>query len=230
MCCPFHLTLNADARYVYPSEIKTFGSVSERQAMLTSGTIGQSWLHNYTTASRVPLHPSLGPINTDYPPPPSSPLARSSPLSHSALSFVHGGLAPEYPSLTPYPSRINELSRSLLTKLHRRSPQPPPHPPHPYMGLPPDATWEEAELYAGDGPVWYRGWAMESDDVVCRRVDNVLKNIGVRRLIMGHTPDFQVCLHLLFPMIVQPELGTHLVYQHIVSRCDGKIIIIDTGK
>src|SRR4051794_951559 len=68
--------------------------------MLTTGSIGQSWLHNYTTASRVPLHPSLGPINADYPPPPNSPFASSSQLSHSALSFVHGGLAPGYPSLT----------------------------------------------------------------------------------------------------------------------------------
>jgi len=34
-----------------------------------------------------------------------------------------------------------------------------------------------------------------------------LKRIGVRRLIMGHTPTFT----------------------NIVSRCEGKIIIIDTG-
>jgi hypothetical protein len=36
----------------------------------------------------------------------------------------------------------------------------------------------------------------------------VLKRTGTRRMIMGHTPDFE----------------------KIVSRCGGKIVIIDTGE
>ena len=36
--------------------------------MLSSGRIGRSWAANYTTTSRLPLHPSLGPPNTPYPP------------------------------------------------------------------------------------------------------------------------------------------------------------------
>jgi len=39
------------------------------------------------------------------------------PMSHAALSFVHGGLYPSYPDLTLSPTRINELSDSLLTKI-----------------------------------------------------------------------------------------------------------------
>jgi hypothetical protein len=46
--------------------------------------------------------------------------------------------------------------------------------------------------YSGDGPVWYRGWALEDENKVCRDVDGVLERIGVRRLIMGHTPTFTV--------------------------------------
>ncbi len=57
-----------DWRYVYPSELKTFGSIAARQRMLTTGRIGRAWAQNYTTASRLPLHPSLGPPNTPYPP------------------------------------------------------------------------------------------------------------------------------------------------------------------
>lgn len=57
-------------RYVYPTEIKTFESVAARQQMLTTGRIGRSWARNYTTASRLPLHPSIGPPNTPYPPDP----------------------------------------------------------------------------------------------------------------------------------------------------------------
>jgi hypothetical protein len=47
-------------------------------------------------------------------------------------------------------------------------------------------------MYGTDGPLWYRGWALESDKEVCSSVDGVLKKTGVRRMIMGHTPDFQV--------------------------------------
>ena len=112
--------------------------------MLSTGRIGRSWASNYTTASRLPLHPSLGPPNTPYPPV-SSKLHfekegdaeeyTKDPMSHAALSFVHGGLSPNYPDLSPFPTRINALSDSLLAKLqHRR--QPPPYPPNPYPGLP----------------------------------------------------------------------------------------------
>ena len=183
-------------RYVYPTEIETFGSVSARQKNIASGPIGRAWAQNYTTAGRLPLHPSLGPSNTDFPP--SSSLSDSererilgSPLSHAALSFVHGGLAPTYPHLQPYPSAINTIAASLLHKLQTQSPLPPPYPPNPYPGLP-DATPEEVKLYESDGPLWFRGWALESEQQVCKDVDGVLEQTGVRRMIMGHTPDFEV--------------------------------------
>ncbi|KAL1754441.1 Metallo-dependent phosphatase-like protein [Schizophyllum commune] len=201
-----HEWMNAigDWRYVYPSEIKTFGSVKGRQEMLSTGRIGSTWAANYTTASRLPLHPALGPPNTPYP---SSKATSASPLlSHAALSFVHGGLSPTYSNLSPFPSRINDLSDSLLRKLQRRT-QPPPHPPAAYPGLPHSTTDEEAELYGADGPLWYRGWALGTEAEVCAAVDGVLNKTGTRRMIMGHTPDFH----------------------GIVSRCGGKIIIIDTG-
>lgn len=179
--------------------------------MLSTGRIGRSWANNYTTASRLPLHPYLGPPNTPYPPVhthshfvPDSDGAEqqelshvheldleNGPLSHAALSFVHGGLSPTYRGLVPFPTKINELGTSLLRKLQRRE-QPPPHPPYPYPGMPPSTTTEEHELYASDGPVWYRGWALESEDKACADVDQVLKMTGTRRMIMGHTPDFHV--------------------------------------
>lgn len=164
--------------------------------MITTGRIGKAWATNYTTTSRLPLHPSMGPPNQDYDP------SVSSPLSHAALSFLHGGLAPTYPNLTPYPSAINSISSSLLDKLRTR-PFPPPHPPNPYVGLPESATEEEHRLYGNDGPLWYRGWALDTDAGICDRADEVMKQVGVRRMIMGHTPDFEVsasflsCFHFL---------------------------------
>lgn len=179
--------------------------------MLSTGRIGRSWANNYTTASRLPLHPYLGPPNTPYPPVRSHVHLEpdfdgeeqqepshvheldleNGPLSHAALSFVHGGLSPTYRDLAPFPSKINELSTSLLRKLQRRE-QPPPHPPYPYPGLPSSTTKEEQELYDANGPLWYRGWALEPDEKACADVDEVLKKTGTRRMIMGHTPDFHV--------------------------------------
>ncbi|KIP07649.1 hypothetical protein PHLGIDRAFT_105415 [Phlebiopsis gigantea 11061_1 CR5-6] len=190
-----------DWRYVHKSEIQTFGSPATRLKMIMTGRIGKQWATNYTTTSRVPLHPSLGEPNTDYDP------SSASPLSHAAMSFVHGGLAPNYPDLTPFPSKINNLGHSLLKKLQHRNPPPAPHPPNPYPGLSSDATPAEHRLYGTDGPLWYRGWALESEQKVCAAVDAVLQKTGTRRMVMGHTPNFE----------------------KIVSRCDGKIIIIDTG-
>jgi hypothetical protein len=106
--------------------------------MISTGRIGRTWAGNYTTASRLPLHPSLGPANTDYPAP-----GVPKDLTHAAVSFCHGGLAPGYPALSPFPSSINGLGRSLLRKLQYQKPLPKPHPPAPYPGLPADAT--EAE-------------------------------------------------------------------------------------
>lgn len=166
--------------------------------MLSTGRIGRAWASNYTTTSRLPLHPSLGPPNSDYPPDSSSPLrGLPSPLSHAAYSFVHGGLAPTYAHLSPFPSAINAIGKSLLQKLQGRAQQPPPHPPNPYPGLPASATQDEKALYESDGPLWYRGWALGNEDMVCKAVDGVLEKTGTRRMIMGHTPDFEVGVLLL---------------------------------
>jgi hypothetical protein len=141
---------NFCVRYVYPTEVKTFGSVEARQRMLSTGRIGRSWAANYTTTSRLPLHPALGPPNTPYPPPKHLAFEKDDdqyhlslfynhdedPMSHAAISFVHGGLSPTYGELQPFPTKINELSTTLMRKLQRRK-QPPPHPPNQYPGLPP---------------------------------------------------------------------------------------------
>lgn len=198
---------------MYPTEIKTFGGVEDRQGALSSkGWLGRAWAQNYTVTTRLPLHPSLGAPNTDYAPPaPFTSTSRhlnDSHVSHAALSFVHGGLAPDFPYLTPYPSHINNIGRSLLHKLQNR-PQPPPSPPNPYPGLPASATAAEQNLYAGDGPLWYRGWALEDEAVACEKVDEVLERTGTKRLIMGHTPTFTV--GRLIPLIFKK-------YSHIPSE------------
>ncbi|KAG1872297.1 Metallo-dependent phosphatase-like protein [Suillus subluteus] len=206
-----HEYMNAigDWRYVLESEKKTFEPRESRLQAVTTGWLADAWAENYTTATRLPLHGLLGPPNTDYPAPEGSVFARANagPLSHAAFSFVHGGLAPTYPNLQPFPSAINNLGASLLHRLRERKPQPQPHPPSSYPGLPAGTTREEARLYGGDGPLWYRGWADEDEKKVCRLVDDVLEKTGTRRMVMGHTPQFD----------------------GIAARCNGKVLIIDTG-
>ena len=51
-------------------------------------------------------------------------------------------------------------------------------------------------LYGSDGPLWYRGWALENEETVCKEVDRVLAKTGTRRMIMGHTPDFHASFFL----------------------------------
>lgn len=116
---------------------------------------------SYSSTALVPLSPY-----------PSAPL----------LSFTHGSLRPSYPNLLPYPDKINALGHSLLSKA--LSAQVPPHPPNPYKGIPHDATAEEAELYAGGGPFWWRGLAeMGNEATVCKWADDLKKKMGVRRII-----------------------------------------------
>lgn len=198
-----------DHRYVLDSEKKTFEPRESRLEAVTTGWIARAWATNYTTAVRLPLHSLLGPPNTDYPAPKGSSFARANagPLSHAAFSFVHGGLAPTYPNLQPFPSSINGLGSSLLRRLTERKPQPQPHPPSSYPGLPAGTTREEARLYGADGPLWYRGWADGDENKACSMVDEVLQKTGTRRMVMGHTPQFE----------------------GIAARCDGKVLIIDTG-
>lgn len=167
------------------SEIKTFGSVADRQEMLSTGWVGRAWSQNYTLATRLPLHFSLGDPNIDYDP------SQTSEISHSAIAFMHGGLSPTYADMTPFPSRVNTIGHSLLDRLQNRE-QPPPHPPSPYRGLPSDTPLEERELYGTNGPLWYRGLAMDSDEKVCGEIDEILDKIGCRRIVLGHTPNFEV--------------------------------------
>ncbi|CAA20130.1 vacuolar endopolyphosphatase [Schizosaccharomyces pombe] len=63
------------------------------------------------------------------------------------------------------------------------------------------------DFWAIEGPMWYRGLAQLSEEEACEVALNVTKTLNVNRLVMGHTPQFH----------------------GIVSRCEGRILLIDTG-
>ncbi|KAJ9104033.1 hypothetical protein QFC19_004167 [Naganishia cerealis] len=185
-----HEMMNAlgDWRYVTQPDIETFGSLNNRQdALSEEGWIGQEWLANYTVTARVPLTPY------------------DSPYHH--LAFSHGSLRPDLDLLTPFPSNPNAIGHSLLAKaIHK--PMPKPYPPYPYPGVPKDATQDELTIYGENGVMWWRGLATEDNEAkVCEWAKTLQNRLGVRRIIGGHTPNFE----------------------EIVSRCNGEVIIIDTG-
>ena len=66
-------------------------------------------------------------------------------------------------------------------------------------------------MYDTNGPVWYRGWALDDEEKVCAQIESVLARTGTRRMIMGHTPDFNVCIiHIL---LAQPANGENSEYR-----------------
>lgn len=63
-------------------------------------------------------------------------------------------------------------------------------------------------MYDAGGPLWWRGLAENQDErTVCGWASELKTKLGVRRVIGGHTPNFE----------------------RIVDRCNASIIIIDTG-
>jgi len=73
-------------------------------------------------------------------------------------------------------------------------------------------------MYGSNGPVWYRGWATDSDEKVCTEVDDVLARTGTRRMVMGHTPDFKVCRPLIFRAGYLPMGFSRISSQDAVGR------------
>ncbi|TIA72364.1 hypothetical protein E3P91_02008 [Wallemia ichthyophaga] len=72
-----------------------------------------------------------------------------------------------------------------------------------------DKNWSRKEklLWKPDGPYWYRGAALDSETKACAIAKEVMQAVGAKRIVQGHTPN----------------------YDGIVSRCNGGILLIDTG-
>lgn len=165
-----HEIMNAigDWRYVTAGDIKTFGGVQERRhAMSDQGWIGNDWLDNYNVTASIALLPTNHPhLPAGYTPP--------------QVSFVHGGITPEYASLGI--DYINTLAKSFLRKGLSD--------PSPGSFYPTNTTDDEKHLWSEHGPLWYRGYATDPANQACLNAANATKALHVRHLVMGHTPHF----------------------------------------
>ncbi|GAA5883352.1 hypothetical protein JCM3774_002032 [Rhodotorula dairenensis] len=219
-----------DWRYVTKEDIASFGGERNRREAFLTGWIGQEFRTNYSITARVPYLIS----DADFPPsfavdPPALPKtlkgssdrrfvgdpevsasfdAHTNPFRLAAASFVHGGITPEYlDSLEEKKTaargpvlEMNRIGHDLLASLLTV-------PGHAPLGLPRTAPAEQREFWSERGPMWNRDWALEDDDEICNRVERACEILRVRHLIQGHTPQFE----------------------GILSRCDGKVLLIDTG-
>lgn len=168
-CLGNHEMMNAlgDWRYVTPGDVKSFGGVAERRAAMSAqGWIGQEWMMNYNVTNTIsllpPSHPSLP---EGYVPP--------------RVSFVHGGITPQYAALGV--DYINTLGQSLL---HKALSDPNP------SWLPTNTTQQEQQLWSEHGPLWYRGYATDPTTEACANAAKAKQGLDVRHLVMGHTPHF----------------------------------------
>ncbi|MBW0511338.1 hypothetical protein O181_051053 [Austropuccinia psidii MF-1] len=198
-----HEYMNAlgDWRYVTKEDISTFGGTENRRKIIsTNGWIGKTWIANYSVAARVPHplgFPHLSHIASNFTSFQPSKEPSNDPFLSTATAFVHGGITPEYAALGI--SEINQIGASFLYRALDGK--------LPYRHLPPDTPSKEAQFYAEHGPLWERTYALDDEDVVCDTIDRATKLLNVKRLVMGHTPQFE----------------------GITSRCGSKILLIDTG-
>ncbi|GAA5998500.1 uncharacterized protein JCM10292_002740 [Rhodotorula paludigena] len=182
-----------DWRYVTKEDIASFGGERNRREAFLTGWIGREFRANYSITERVPFLAE------------ASAAARfDPPLQHTAASFVHGGITPEYlSSLDPTRDPIDEMNRIGRDLLFSLLDVPGGVP----LSLPRSATPEQRHFWSEEGPMWNREWATSDEDEICDRVQKVCDQLDVRHLVMGHTPQFE----------------------GILSRCDGKVLLIDTG-
>lgn len=96
--------------------------------------------------------------------------------------FLHAGISEEYSELSP--DRINDAVRKAI--------------------LFPD---EHYAVRSSEGPLWYRGWAVDRSTAAERTVEQALESSGASFAVIGHTVRIQ-------------GIGT---------RFAGRVVMIDTG-
>jgi hypothetical protein len=98
--------------------------------------------------------------------------------------FLHGGLSPKYAEATV--ESLNETIRAELAD---------------------PARVMEGVAFDTDGPLWYRGLALQPEEEIAPHVDRLLAHHGVKRIVIGHT---------VTPGVILPRVG-------------GKVLMIDVG-
>ncbi len=108
----------------------------------------------------------------------------------NGVGFVHGGLTPEVAALGC--EGINRKVRSELSADLAQT----------------RANPQQALATGESGPLWYRGLAKEDEATLLPSVEKVLESLGVKALVIGHTPTGDGKIH---------------------ARFGGRVVVIDVG-
>jgi hypothetical protein len=130
-------------------------------------------------------------------------------LGHNAVIriddtlFLHGGLSPKYAAWGI--RKINEEARRELSG-----------------GAPPEGgvVLDEA------GPLWYRGLALGDEAAQEERLETLLKNYGVRRIVIGHTYTEGALIPRFGGRVIQIDVGLSRVYD---ERRRSACLVIEKG-
>jgi len=98
--------------------------------------------------------------------------------------FLHGGISPKYADST-----VRYINERVRAELADRS------------------LLEGGIVTDGDGPLWYRGLALDDEADLADHVDAVLEQYGVSHVVVGHT----------------------VTAGAVIPRFDGKVVLIDVG-
>lgn len=128
-------------------------------------------------------------------------------LKHNAvikindIIFVHGGISEKFSTWKL--KDINNGLRQELSFLGRaaRNPQ--------SASIP----FKPEIVYNSNGPLWYRGLALNNEHDFKAEVDKILNNLGAKYIVAAHTP----------------RTGSRVVSVKEMRRFEGKVWIIDTG-
>ncbi len=64
------------------------------------------------------------------------------------------------------------------------------------------------EVHSPDGPLWYRGYVQDDEDLACMQLKRSLAMLGAKRMVVGHTTRKDGLIQ---------------------ARCEGLLSVIDTG-
>jgi len=119
-------------------------------------------------------------------------------LSHNAAVkindtlFMHGGISPKYVSTKI--SQINDRVRDDLK-----------HPDNAQGGI----------LTDPEGPLWYRGLAIEDESNLQSHLNKVMKNFGIERIVVSHTYANAAITPRFAGRVVMIDIGLSRVYDGI---------------